>query len=127
MTHTHCLIPTSLGELYDKYSILQIKSEKIVDSDKLLAIKAEMKYLEPLIIKYGLDEKHKELIKSVNEKLWDIEERIREKEVNNEFDDEFIYLARQVYKTNDERYKVKNIINMVLKSDISEVKSYVDV
>ena len=122
-----CQVPISLGELFDKYSILQIKSEKISNHDKLAAVEKEMEYLTPLVKQYNLNPMYKNLIKTVNKKLWDIEERIREKETKNEFDEEFIQLARQVYQINDERCVVKNKINVILNSDIIEVKSYVKI
>jgi hypothetical protein len=118
-------LPISLGELYDKYSILIIKSEKITDKNKLIEIKKEIDFLKPYITKFNLNEELETKIKNVNEILWDIEENIRKKEINNEFDCEFINLARLVYKTNDERYKVKNEINKILNSEINEIKSYI--
>jgi uncharacterized protein (UPF0305 family) len=121
---SHCLVPVSLGELFDKYSILEIKSERINDQDKLLNIKKEIQYLKPHIEKYSLDKNTFHLIKNVNEELWEIEDKIRDKERSNEFDDEFIMLARSVYRKNDERSRVKNVINKLLNSDIIDIKSY---
>jgi hypothetical protein len=63
-------------------------------------------------------------MRAINEKLWNIEDDIRIKEKKNEFDSDFIELARSVYKTNDERAKIKNDINILLKSEIKEIKSY---
>jgi len=123
---THCLIPVSVGELYDKYSILEIKYERIKDLTKLEFVKREMDYLKPFIDEYRLEETLREQLKSINEKLWDIEDRIRLKESLQEFDQEFIYIARSVYKTNDERNLVKNQINEIFKSDIKDIKSYVE-
>jgi len=120
----NCLIPVSLGELFDKYSILQIKYEKIKDNNKLLIIKKELEYLSIHISKYNLDLNLIQKIKNINEKLWEIEDKIREKEKEKCFDDEFIQLARLVYKTNDMRCNIKNEINSVLNSDISDIKSY---
>jgi ADP-heptose:LPS heptosyltransferase len=117
-------IPVSLGELYDKYSILQIKSEKITDEFKLENIHKELNYLKVYINKYNLDISVINEIKEINEKLWDIEDKIRYKEHKKEFDDEFISLARNVYITNDKRSEVKNKINSILKSDIIDIKSY---
>lgn len=119
-----CLIPVSIGELFDKYSILEIKFDKIKDEYKLLNIKKEKDYLEKYIEKYDLDKKYINMIKNVNEQLWMIEDNIRDKERNNNFDSEFIMLARSVYKINDERSRIKNIINEVLNSDIIDTKSY---
>ena len=120
----NCLIPVSIGELYDKYSILEIKLDKIKDEYKLLNIKKEKDYLQQYIEKYDLDEKYINMIKNINEKLWMIEDNIRDKERNNSFDSEFIMLARSVYKMNDERSRIKNIINEILNSDIVDTKSY---
>ena len=117
-------IPVSLGELYDKYSILQIKSEKITDVFKLENIHKELTYLKVYIDKYNLDISVINEIKEINKKLWDIEDKIRYKEHKKEFDDEFISLARNVYITNDKRSEVKNKINSILKSDIIDIKSY---
>jgi hypothetical protein len=122
---THCLIPVSIGELYDKYSILEIKYERIKDLTKLEFVKREMDYLKPFIDEYRLEEKYTTQLKSINANLWDIEDRIRVKESLQEFDQEFISIARSVYKTNDERNIVKNQINQIFNSDIKDIKSYV--
>jgi hypothetical protein len=122
---THCLIPVSIGELYDKYSILEIKCERIKDLTKSEFVKREMDYLKPFIDEYRLEETYRTQLKSINAKLWDIEDRIRVKESLQEFDQEFISIARSVYKTNDERNVVKNQINEIFKSDIKDIKSYV--
>jgi len=121
----HCLVPVSVGELFDKYSILQIKNERIMDVNKLQIIQKEINYLTPFIDRYTIELTFQIQIKAINEQLWDIEEKIREKELLNEFDDEFINLARNIYKTNDERCRIKNKINEYLKSEIKEIKSYV--
>jgi len=116
------LIPVSIGELFDKYSILQIKSEKITDTNKLILINKELNYLKTIINKFDLS--FLQNIKQINEKLWIIEDEIREKEAKNVFDDEFILLARLVYKTNDKRSQIKNEINSFFNSDIIDIKSY---
>jgi hypothetical protein len=118
------LITISLGELYDKYSILQIKNEKIKDVKILSYIQKEMLLLKINIDKYNLNEDVYNELKQINEELWNIEDNIREKELRQDFDDEFIYLARMVYKTNDKRANVKKRINTILHSDIIEVKHY---
>ena len=122
------VIPVSFGELYDKYTILQIKNEKICDSIKLAIIKKELAYLTPFINKIVIDNDISNAIinelKTINEKLWTIEDKIREKEFKKEFDKEFIELARAVYKTNDERNRVKVKIDKILNSEISDIKSY---
>jgi hypothetical protein len=120
----NCHIPVSIGELYDKYSILEIKLNKINDTVKIEHIKKEMSYLKPYIDKYNLDNLVRLEIYQINEKLWNIEDKIREKEGDNKFDDEFISLARSVYITNDKRSKIKNKINILLNSNIIDIKSY---
>ena len=119
-----CYIPVSIGELYDKYTILQIKKEKINNIDKLAYITTELTHLQPLIDKFKLDLALVEKIKNVNERLWEIEDNIRIKEAKLEFDEEFINLARLVYKTNDERYSIKAMINNIYNSAIQEIKHY---
>ena len=119
-----CYIPVSIGELYDKYTILQIKKEKINNIDKLAYITTELTHLQPLIDKFKLELALVEKIKNVNERLWEIEDNIRIKESKLEFDEEFINLARLVYKTNDERYSIKAMINNIYNSAIQEIKHY---
>ena len=118
------LIPVSIGELFDKYSILQIKSEKIIDNNKLILINQELNYLKNIINNLNIDLKMIPIIKEINEKLWIIEDQIREKEMKQEFDNEFILLARLVYKTNDKRSQIKNEINILFNSNIIDIKSY---
>jgi len=113
-------IPISIGELYDKYTILQIKMKKL-KGDKLIFVQKEMEYLEPFIHLYPADYSD---LKKTNELLWEIEDMIRIKESRQEFDESFIELARSVYKTNDERYRLKTQINSLYPSDIMEMKSY---
>ncbi len=120
----NCHIPVSLGELCDKYSILQIKSERVKDENKLAEINKELLYLKPYMDKLNLNNTDYQKLKNINEKLWNIENDIRIKEKKTEFDSDFIELARSVYKTNDERAKIKNDINILLKSEIKEIKSY---
>jgi len=120
----NCHIPVSFGELCDKYSILQIKSERVKDENKLAEINKELLYLKPYMDKLDLNNTDYQKLKNINEKLWNIEDDIRIKDKKNEFDREFIELARSVYKTNDERAKIKNDINILLKSEIKEIKSY---
>jgi hypothetical protein len=119
-----CNVPISIGELYDKYSILLIKKNKINDDDKLYFINKEIEYLQPFINKFNLPLEIVERMREVNEKLWNIEDDIRIKEHNQEFDKTFITLARMVYKTNDERHKIKCEINTIINSEIREMKSY---
>ena len=122
------LAEISAGELVDKITILEIKQVKISDTEKLKAINKELLSLNLTMKKFiPNDNKIKNLIselKEVNLKLWDIEEGKRKAEKNNNFDKKFIELARNVYKFNDERAKIKFNINNLLGSNIKEVKSY---
>lgn len=117
-------VPISIGELCDKYTILQIKMVKITDANKLDKIKHEYEYLTPLIQQCKVCDKYLDELNTINNMLWNIEDQIRIKELNKEFDDEFIELARSVYITNDRRYEIKNSINIFYNSDICEIKSY---
>ena len=120
-------IPISNGELLDKFSILELKYNKILDPNKINNIKNELSYLKDIsynIIKnYNIVNLYNEL-KQVNERLWNIEDNIRIKENKQEFDNEFIELARNVYKTNDQRANIKKLINEISYSEIIEEKSY---
>jgi len=121
-------VEVSNGELLDKFSILKIKLEKIKDEFKLINIKNEIdtisKNCEEIIQSdMRLSVIFDELI-SVNESLWDIEDKIRIKEKEKEFDSEFIELARGVYITNDIRFTLKNKINTLTSSKLVEEKSY---
>ena len=117
------LIPISIGELFDKYSILVIKSEKIKNSKKLENINKELNVLKSIKEKYNNNDLLNQL-KSINEKLWDIENEKRQKEKDKIFDNEFIELARNVYIWNDKRSEIKNQINLFFNSNISDVKEY---
>jgi hypothetical protein len=121
-----CYVPVSVGEFYDKYTILQIKQERIKDEDKLVMVKKELEYLKIYVDKLNLDTLLVEEIKSINEILWNIEDNIRDKERKKEFDQEFISFARQVYITNDKRSQIKNKINSKLNSGLIEIKSYTE-
>ncbi|GBL34044.1 MAG: DUF6165 family protein [Candidatus Fonsibacter ubiquis] len=118
----------SAGELFDKISILEIKKNKIKDKNKRNIILKELSSLQETASENI--EKSKSIIKlykklkSINLKLWKIEDDIRDCERKNNFESKFIKLARAVYFTNDERSRVKNKINSLTKSNISEVKSY---
>ncbi|MEE3079097.1 MAG: DUF6165 family protein [Bdellovibrionota bacterium] len=122
------LCQVSLGELVDKMTILKIKTERIKDDNKVLLAQTEYDALKETLAKLELDgiESYFNELKTVNEKLWVIEDDIRNCEAQKRFDGEFIDLARSVYKTNDERFRVKNSINMKYNSGIKEVKSYED-
>jgi len=118
----------SVGELLDKISILKIKSKRIEDKEKLINIRLELESLTKISEKKlnsykSLTLRLNDLIK-VNSLLWDIEDNIREKENKNEFDEEFINLARSVYFTNDKRFEIKKLINEESGSEFKEEKSY---
>jgi len=118
-------VPISVGELFDKYSILEIKKEKIVNPEKRKKVVTEINYLNNIINKFKLNPELYNKLKFINTELWDIEDNIRIKEKNKEFDSEFINLARSVYITNDKRAKIKQEINHLFNSNIEEVKDYV--
>lgn len=114
-------IPVSVGELLDKITILQIK-EKNTDN---YYIELELGYLTQVALQQDVyNEAFLELLKEVNQTLWDIEDKIRLKEKENSFDDEFIELARSVYITNDKRAKIKSDINDYYNSSLKEIKLY---
>ena len=122
------LAEISAGELIDKITILEIKKIKISKKDKLHDIEKELSSLNETMRKFIPDQTNiKSLIdelKKINLKLWDIEDGKRMAEKNNDFSKKFIELARNVYKFNDERAKIKLAINNTLGSNIKEVKSY---
>ena len=122
------LAEISAGELIDKITILEIKKVKISNKDKLIEIEKELvtlnKTKEKLIIDNSQILKLQTDLKNINLKLWDIEDGKRLAEKKNDFGEKFIELARNVYKFNDERAKIKFTINNVLGSNIKEVKSY---
>jgi prophage tail gpP-like protein len=120
----------SAGEFLDKMAILEIKSERIMDEDKLRNVHKELELLrktwgESSLSKFDISTQVEDL-KSVNESLWDIEDQIRLKEAAQTFDDEFVQLARSVYQLNDKRAAVKRELNRILGSDLMEEKSYPD-
>jgi len=122
------LVPISIGELYDKITILQIKKERITDLLKLQNIQKELDELELILNKVwnkvGFDNVMFVHLKDINEKLWDVEDKLRIKEKNKLHDEEFIQLARSVYFWNDKRSDVKKEINLKFGSNIIEEKSY---
>ena len=118
----------SLGELVDKITILTIKTERILDPEKLKNVATELLLLQQLFNKHidnnaNITQLMTEL-KTTNEQLWDIEDMIRAKERIKEFDNEFVQLARSVYITNDKRCSLKRNIDTLLGSEILEEKSY---
>ena len=122
------LAEISAGELFDKITILEIKKEKISKKEKLIDIEKELNSLNVTAGKFIPDQsnilKHIKDLKEINLKLWDIEDGKRAAEKEKKFDDKFIELARNVYKLNDKRAKIKLAINKALGSNIKEVKSY---
>lgn len=118
-------IETSVGEIVDKLSILKIKSEKITDENKLKNIIKEFTYLFHIVFdKLKVETSDFIELLEINEKLWDIEDNIREKENRLDFDSEFIEIARSVYFSNDERFRIKQRINHKYSSSFVEEKSY---
>lgn len=124
------LVPVSFGELLDKISILQIKSERIDDAAKLANIRAELSALDKTWLAHPAAVKDiarlRAELKAVNERLWDIEDNIRLQDKAQAFDADFIALARSVYLQNDERARIKKAINLALGSGYVEEKSYKD-
>jgi hypothetical protein len=122
------LVPVSPGELLDKITILRIKSQRMTDAAKLANVRLELEQLEATWRACGaaIDAVRAEELElqRVNEALWDIEDRIRDKEAARAFDAQFVELARAVYVTNDERAAIKKRINLTLGSKIVEEKSY---
>jgi hypothetical protein len=120
----------SAGELLDKISILEIKLERVKDAGGQKEIKKEYKILKEIQnSSIKMTNKTKDLfkaVKDINIVLWDVEDKLRIYEKNKDFGKEFIELARQVYFNNDSRAKVKNEINILLKSNFREIKQYIN-
>ncbi len=123
-------VPVSFGELLDKISILQIKSERMSDEAKLANVRRELSALEKTWMAHpaagGDVARLRADLKAVNERLWDIEDEVRLKEKARSFDQAFVELARSVYMQNDERARIKKAINLALGSSYVEEKSYQD-
>ena len=121
-------IPVSIGELIDKLSILQVKKTKISDEKKLEFVNKEFEILYNLSSVYldnlEIEPLYHQLVE-INSSLWDVEDKLRVLEKEKIFEGEFISLARKVYFTNDERFRLKNEINSITSSEIREVKDYV--
>ena len=126
-------IEVSNGELVDKLTILELKRANISDSNKLVNIDNELFCLVECFDQLKIEVKRevlkqlltlKDKLFNVNQKLWNIEDSIRDKEANKKFDGEFIELARSVYIINDERAYLKKEINLLTNSDLIEEKSY---
>ena len=121
-------VPVSPGELLDKITILRIKAQRIAQVDKVANVRRELDALERTWVAaappgVGIDAEVNALM-AVNERLWVIEDDIRDKERTRSFDADFIRLARAVYVENDERAAIKRRINLALGSSIIEEKSY---
>ena len=119
--------PISIGELVDKITILEIKKNKLQKS-KLENVLKELSFLRKLMEKHQIeitDDLYTQL-KEINLTLWNIEDQIRIKEKNKEFDNIFIELARSVYFKNDKRAEIKKRINQLSNSEITEEKSYAE-
>jgi Family of unknown function (DUF6165) len=122
------LAPISWGELLDKITILEIKSERLTSPTAVMNVRHELELLSG--IAHGVTVRDPRLpalktaLKKVNDELWMIEDRIREKEAKQLFDGEFVELARSVYRNNDRRGQLKREINVLLNSDLIEEKQY---
>ncbi len=121
-------IPASIGELFDKITILEIKKSKIKDDNKLILINKELNLLKKVVKSKKINTRSLspliKKLKNVNLKLWNVEDKLRKFEKNKQFKKDFINYARKVYYTNDKRAILKNEINLKTNSIISEVKSY---
>jgi len=121
----HCAV--SLGEVIDKVTILEIKQLMITDESKLFFIRDEVDLLNST---FSQELKHynqlKQNLYDVNLNLWHVEDALRGKEKLGVFDDQFVHLARQVYKLNDHRADIKKIINLESGSRLVEAKSYTE-
>jgi hypothetical protein len=121
-------VPVSIGEMIDKLSILQVKKNNVKDENKLVFIKKEFELLYNFSSEYLSNLETESIyhrLVEVNSNLWDFEDKLRIMEKEQRFDDEFISLARKVYFTNDERFRLKNEINLITDSEIREIKDYV--
>jgi hypothetical protein len=121
-------VPVSIGEMIDKLSILQVKKTKISDEIKLEFVNKEFEILHNLssihLNNLEIEPLYHQLVE-INSSLWDVEDKLRVLEKEKKFEGEFISLARKVYFTNDERFRLKNEINSITSSEIREVKDYV--
>jgi hypothetical protein len=118
-------IEVSIGEIVDKLSILRIKKNNISDSEKLKNVTTEYDYLYSIVFdELKIEESDFYNLVLINEKLWDIEDKLRDKERDKSFDNDFIKLARSVYFTNDKRAEIKKEINLKYGSLFVEEKSY---
>jgi hypothetical protein len=124
------LVPVSPGELLDKITILEIKSERMDDPQKVANVRHELELLSSAwsnsVAEDEVITRLHERLKIINEELWEIEDDIRDEERQNRFGKRFIELARAVYVTNDKRAQAKKDVNLHLGSEIVEEKSYKD-
>ncbi len=120
-------VPVSIGELIDKLSILQVKRLKVSNESKLEFINKEYELLYDMSVEFlqrkDISEVYDDLV-NVNTKLWEVEDELRVIESTKNFDDTFIELARQVYYTNDDRFRLKDKINNLTNSEVREQKDY---
>jgi hypothetical protein len=120
-------VKISNGDLVDKFVILDIKLHKMSHGSSLEKVSEEYRMLKPLVESLNVREPLLVDLKFINLQMWNVEDRIREKERTKKFDEEFISLARSVYKNNDKRFKIKRQINQETSSEIEEQKSYKDI
>lgn len=122
------LVPISVGELIDKITILEIKSERMIDRGQLANVQRELVALREAGARVSCDahtlRQHTADLKRVNETLWEIEDAIRECEARGDFGERFVALARAVYRHNDERARLKKAISLASGSRLIEEKSY---
>jgi hypothetical protein len=118
-------VPVSWGELIDKITILEIKVERMRAPEAVANARRELEQLRGVLGEPDGVAAMKDALAAVNRKIWDIEDAIRAKEAAGSFDNEFIELARGVYQNNDERSRIKRVINETLRSAIIEEKQYV--
>ena len=125
---SHISVPVSVGELLDKLTILEIKAERIGDPAKLENVERELRLLRSTWEQHDLSQNDlgslPEELRTVNEKLWVIEDDIRQKELDHSFDEQFIQLARSVYLENDRRASIKRQISEMTGSDLVEEKQH---
>ena len=121
-------LPASIGELFDKITILEIKRSKIKDKTKLKIINQELNLLKKVVLTKKINTRNLtsliKQLKNINVRLWNVEDKLRIFEKNRSFKKDFISYARKVYHMNDKRAYLKNEINKKTNSLISEVKSY---
>ena len=126
MMYKNPTVQVSWGELIDKMTILEIKEKRLILSEAVANVRRELTAVRMVV--QNIQSEQLALLanelKAINEDLWEIEDKIRTKEAAKSFDQEFIELARSVYRRNDERAAIKREINKLLNSEIVEEKSY---